>query len=98
MYRALILFVKDSLEEEWREELFVEESRSGEMAMYFMEEAKSARAKYKYVREELERKDSVKTFVWEWKDGVLSHRPTKGDNPCPASRFNTHPNKKIQTK
>lgn len=96
MYRALILFVKDSLEEEWREELFVEESKSGEMAIYFMEELNKVKAQHHYVREELERKDSVKTFVYEWELGVLTHRPTKGDVPCPASRFNSHPNRKTR--
>ncbi len=96
MYRAIILFVKDSQEEEWREQLFVEESKSGEMAWYFMEEAKKARDEHKYVREELERKDSVKTFVWEWTDGKLTHHPDNGGTPCAASRFNKVPNRRMR--
>lgn len=92
MYRVQCLFVKEHPEDEWKH--FVTGEDEGYGNYQFHIELKRALMNYKYVREELERKDSVKTFVWEFTDGVLTKEPCRGDAPCDASPFKTKPNRK----
>lgn len=95
MYRAIIIFVKNTLDEEWKEILYQEESQRGEFLFAIFDLIEKVKKDYKYVREELERKDSTKTWVWEWTDGELTYSPDNGDRPCSTSRFIKNPNRRI---
>lgn len=51
---------------------------------------------YQYCRLEMQRKDSRRTFVWEFERGneKCTKSPELGDKPCKASPFHQHPNHK----
>ena len=67
---------------------------SAEFMFLLFKKAEEAKEQHKYVRQELERTDSVKTHVWEWTDGLLTYKPEKGGVPCSTSRFNKYPFRK----
>lgn len=90
MYRVSYLFGRNSVDDDWTylHPVLIDGQEPSDI--------KAANKEWKFVRWEMERKDSAKTYVWEYERGneVCVRSPKRGDKPCAASPFNRSPNRK----